>query len=1154
MWFQLERAWRSLGELKSRGEKGLNVTPVDFAPQHLHAVEEDLIQIERNIWTARELFPQRMSELANQFQQFADSLVALKKQILAGEPLAWQISSAEALPQMQQQWTEFCSSQKRQRLNDEFSKVSPDVRRQWNLLHDIQYQLPQLLRWHQLSSRTRATDSRPIRDLLESSLTIEDQFRSLQASTDLKSGLAAGEASRQQFERAAQHLMRAFEDQVKSLSVDLDRKDALDSLSRSRMIQDTLATSLVPIETRVLLLKRIRSEATDETSLMAVSGSDLHQQRLSEVLQSDPSRRRAQDHAELYRAFESNLRQHLSAVSAEVPAEAPLSQLLLSCSSCSEEARYQLALLTPNPGGQLLVSRCFASVRFPERPVEERLDLAAVGATVQGVSTDWKTIEVRLTRRGAQPVDVHFNVEYDREALQVHRLRVETLQGGGVSLDPENSQSVTLAATADHVLRFQVRATGLAKDRLTAKLKLAARNPFHSRSLTFDFGLPTPNRVVLITRSVHLPPGFIGEDIRFYPNRDNEIQCLLKNESGHEREFRVDLIESPLPFKRGMTTEELDQLHRTVMSRGSNLRTDLKILATAPSVKIGPLQNMDVKLLDPQSFQPPASPDAPPAPPAPPAEPAEPVQLKYGLLLVLREIGTPPSDSSPIVTVQPLITAHLHPRQYLEARAEYDPAARRVTAYVSPKQNPQTGRPDLQAVPHDWGTTPLKVRMSQLRNLPEGTPRSVEDDLSLENGQATVFVAGLEEGQEYRFALDVDGYPRAFVFKGIAGQTVVRPVTDLQEIAISAITAQGTPWRFEPQASRTLAIPANPESELKPREVIRPAFLAPLAPDSRLVVHLQADAPQDAFIGTDHADRISLELSRLSNNHVEFESDRQEQLTFLGVHPESGDVRVRCDVADLKQEFNLLADKDIELTISAAMVLGTSEFPAQSIKVALDGRPPEVKSVFLKPNRLKYALEENLSVVIQAEDLSAVETVSVLIRHAISGQSLTPEPLHAVRTGHDSWQVEISPAGHKLQAGQRYQIFATLTDQVGNKIESKPVSLEIAVPAPPAMATMKEETPAPEAPKKGVIKGRIVKSGRPQPRSQIKVDLVGAGKGQLTVDANGEFLFTEVSPGSYTLKATGNLRGVSHSGELTGVSPSPTDDPITVDLEVKIGN
>jgi hypothetical protein len=1150
MWYQLERTWTALAALKSRRD-GVGFSPVDFAPHLLHAVEAELIELERGIWAIRELRSGVQASITSRLQSQADELERLKQAIDQQQSLQLSGFRSDPLSRLMREWEEFLSRGTLAGLNAEFAKVDRSVHRHWAFAHDAQFRLAQLLRWHGLASRSRTLNlnTKTIEDLIERTLQFDTALQQLEQKPADSSDLARLQNLSGEIREFQRQLDEQFRLDVDEILAHFGRRSASWTIRFSRTALDLLATSLPAPSDRIALVKQIHSGRAAAIEIGPVQIAELTSADVRGAFNGDAWRRR---NALSQQALRQPLLESLELETARSLAEMSRGQEELH-----PRRRVSLALLLPDAGLVTYEGHLFARVSFPERPDPERLTIAAAGGSQQPVGMEWTPIPFRIIRHGPGTGEIHLHLEdFDPQELELRRPLDEE---SGVPFDPLDPQPIAIEGNGERLVVVEARARSQTSRNLFTDVRLSARTETLSDAARIRLRLPKPNRIRFLAEAVQLHPELRDpQRVRLYPNRETSLQFFLENESAWDREFRVDLVHAPIPVTRTESVSEMAALRHEVLDPTGEIRSAVDVLATVPRVQVPALDKVRLPFLDPQRIPPETDDEEEAAKPAPPPdEDQKPVPLPNGLVYVIREVasagqeagsGTPSGERpEPLVEIRPLQTAHIPPRDFLDAEVWYDRSTERVLARVSARDLEGDGQPDPNlALPRGWRDPPIEVSLSNDQDFPEiGVRSQYFDDVQ---AVATVFARVPPDGSRYRLELDVDGYPRAFVFTGTSSPNAARTPADLRtgdlrEILVASISVPDAPYRFLPIGRQVRGVAADPESKLPP--VLFDAAVFPGPVKAPFLVRLRVDAPNDAFINPESSDSVLVKFGDLREKV--FQSDRLERLTLIEV-TETGIVTLRCDVTDLEHQFDIGQFENVKLTLQASLQVHQQPYYAESIPIVVDSKPPVEKRSWLEPALARYPVNRPLTCLIETEeDDSGIDSVQVEIQHAVTNAALTAQPLNAAPVaGSDGlWRVRFDPQLVEFQPGQTYRVRTTIRDRVGLETTVRGLTFSTTEPATD-MKKPEKETP-------GVVKGRIVKRGRPLERAQITVELVGSGKPPQRVDPGGNFEFTDVPEGTYKLEATGSFRGLFHGGSVESVQPSPADKPRVVDLPLTEG-
>ncbi|HEX4149076.1 MAG TPA: hypothetical protein VHY20_08815, partial [Pirellulales bacterium] len=327
---------------------------------------------------------------------------------------------------------------------------------------------------------------------------------------------------------------------------------------------------------------------------------------------------------------------------------------------------------------------------------------------------------------------------------------------------------------------------------------------------------------------------------------------------------------------------------------------------------------------------------APPPPPpaakegAEAAEPAPP-SLENGLLLAVTDLA------SKRVMIRWIEFMPQRPRRFIDPHVDYDLASERVRLRVRPQEGvtlpPDGSRIRWELTGVDEGAIPGPAG--------EITPAAPERVLSTrpspQTNPVTLFV-------------DIDGYPRSFAFRLETDATSVDvPKADLVAIKLTAPTS-GTAYRL---------------------------------PSAPIAVRLQADVPSDDLSGSEDFIEVGLDTNRdrllADEPTVRLTADRQTAVTLDKLNP-NGALAVRAEVRDLAVEIPTASVASGRVGVLGRVCLAGKSVWSSSVELILDGEPPRIDRVTLKPGA-KLVRGGKLDVLATATDgdLSGVAKVEMAL-------------------------------------------------------------------------------------------------------------------------------------------------------------------------------
>lgn len=491
----------------------------------------------------------------------------------------------------------------------------------------------------------------------------------------------------------------------------------------------------------------------------------------------------------------------------------------------------------------------------------------------------------------------------------------------------------------------------------------------------------------------------------------------------------------------------------------------------------------------PLAFEP-APPPPQPAAKAGAAPAADmPPSLENGILVVV----TDPASKRVVMRWVELMPQR--PRRYVDPHVDFDLAEERVRLRVRPQEG--------AALPPDGS----RIRW-QLTGLDEGAVPGPAGEITAQAPERVLSTRLVPQVNPVLLFVDVDDYPRAFAFRIDTRTTAI----DLPKADLTAITITSPPART--------------------------AYRMPAGP---IPVRLEADAPSDDLSGSDDFIEVGLDTNRdriLSGEpSVRLTADRRTTVTLDKLAP-GGTLEVRTQVQDLSCEVPTVSLGSGRVAVLGRVYVGGKSVWSNSVELILDGEPPSIERVTLKPSS-KVVRGTKLDVLATATDgdLSGVAGVEAAFDLKNEGKfAADPKPLPATIDATGRWAVQL-PTDTLGLGG--YQLLLRATDRVGNISDYKSVTVRI---------VSAEEI---EKPLNQVV-GSVTYGKEPMPEIQVTLT---PEKGEklppVTSDARGNFVIRSVPPGKYTLAAKGVVRNKVRKAEAKLEVASPPTRPKPVTLELK---
>lgn len=610
------------------------------------------------------------------------------------------------------------------------------------------------------------------------------------------------------------------------------------------------------------------------------------------------------------------------------------------------------------------------------------------------------------------------------------------------------------------------------------------------------------------------------------PGMTSSWEFALDNPAEIPRTFSVRLYELPAP------TPLNSQSGRTRSDVWTEFCDRLEAGDTLPK----PLESADKVTVAARSGPTPlvfAPAEPAPAPAAPaaaekPAAPDKPAEKRVSeLAMVVTE--TTPGEPTRTFAVR-LSPSVEHPRNRVQASAVWDPDERLIAVQVAPAATadaaslPAAGlQVEMEPLPPGLGAERQPVVLR--RSATVLTSRRPNDTL-------TAVWQGSDLDARAELAVSVNGYPRAFVFRvdcsPAAAGVAQGPQEDFRGIAFAGPRPVVDPLVRAPAAS----VPINLLVDAPPDIAAARAVSAAGQPVASLgpVVSLAFRGLRGGMI----ADAAQQVWSASGDREVVFTLDKPVPPAALAIATRVSD----WSVAPTGEGY-----VDLDLEAEAALAVpGTRSLLKATRVFVMDARPPTVEV----PPLVNATIGRPLTVPVVAFDDPRETLADQPGRHipGVSGVAKVEWALDlkgdgnpeawtpAVGLGGGRYEVRVETA--KLPAGVRTPLLVRASDRVGLANPPSRTWIDTAV-----------------KPAKGSITGRVTLKGHGEADVTVRIDGPNAPPPARS-GRDGTFSFTDLDPGSYTLKATGPVRNRTYSSEATPATvaapPAPT---ATVTLELK---
>ena len=499
----------------------------------------------------------------------------------------------------------------------------------------------------------------------------------------------------------------------------------------------------------------------------------------------------------------------------------------------------------------------------------------------------------------------------------------------------------------------------------------------------------------------------------------------------------------------------------------------------------------------------------------------ETVQISSELAVVI-------DDATQIGTTSKMVfRVHLepiHPRHFVESNAVYDASRREIRVVLKPlSDTPETFPPNGISALLQPISQPSRAP-SQVKTLPTLIPRKPEVAIQhpMSSGTAIAAWTGPDRGQAF-FALNINKYPRALIFavdcSPTTDETVQFPQYDWRSIRIK-----------QPAVARTL--------------VRSPAQTVPFS--------LEVDAPADTFQQTQGEGGavdiifrpISVGTVQRTGEQIVWSGANDRQVT-LSMPKQPKAFAVTTEVLDWQVAASGNGFSNVDVTAIARISLaGQQSTATDSRTIVFDGIAPFIDA----PPSAAVLIGRDCTIPIRvADDVSDGFFIAPdRVRPGVSGLANVEWAIDTEGLGKpEKWEpavwigdvrYEIRIKTEKLSPGVRLPLLIRAVDKVG--LSNSPTRVWLDIAAQPA------------SPNNDVV-GRVTLDGKGEPN--VTVALTGpAGERTAKTGKNGEFSFTNLEPGDYSISANGAIRNTTRSSDLVKITlPASPAPPATILLKMK---
>ena len=717
---------------------------------------------------------------------------------------------------------------------------------------------------------------------------------------------------------------------------------------------------------------------------------------------------------------------------------------------------------------------------------------------------DDQVVDVSLYNPSQQSRTVSVSVEYQQQLLRLQMDSTFAWTAGVSQFGSRRMTQLDIPAGETVEIPLQVRRQPGASasstfifdvfDQSTLELSSAAPTVLLHRS-RLPVEMPVAE-LVAVQGQRQVMSGGQGLTWKPYPNRVADFKLGVTNRSGIEKNIKVACYPLSGPISQQMWDEPVDAF------LGIKPLTEFKVVAS------GDGQVAFAKLAEAETPPKPAK-DAIAAKADSSAAKAEPsdgpakrppsTAMPSGMAVVLTDLESGES------TLRPITFAVQRPRRFVRPRVGYDVINQRIRVDVQPinvKQLP-LGKPVEVSceLANDFGGRAQGKMRGQLIGSPQ---------------RASMFInMPSPPPQVARVHLNVDGYPRAFIYDVACNE----PSNDVPEVkSLMSIQIDGA------AKGRTI------KSGL-------------MGAADAIDLNLKIDAPIGSFehrIGglDQQADEVELGLDLEKSGQpapgtiVRLNSDRQVRVGFVKAKPD-GTITLDTEVADASVSLTTKRLENLEVDVTSRLTVNGVSKAFPNASVMIDTAAPIVGPVN-RTDGLSFAgVNQELDFEVWAWD-EAASVTEVIAAFDVDGSGEFPEAgptFSASQIQGRRWSLSV-PVG--ARSGTR-RLLVKGIDAVGN--ESDPIGVEIEV------VSLEQQEQLVEGQTVTLI-GKVLLREKTVSGAQlllVEVADPAVAPAQPTApgkvfravsDPEGNFALNDVPPGAYKLASRGVVRNKVHRTEL----------------------
>ncbi len=701
-------------------------------------------------------------------------------------------------------------------------------------------------------------------------------------------------------------------------------------------------------------------------------------------------------------------------------------------------------------------------------------------------------------------IDAHIRSEKARQLLSSTRVDGHQSQGvnGSVKLREETNRyplhpaaanlapTMELASGQELRIPFRIRRikSGPAESKVIWKLVGADHYVRHEMMVQ----LPVAPRLKMFSDG---PKGSwmeSAEGLLFLPraHQATEYRIGIANSNGTDRKLKAELFvlserfdeTVPSGFIHGDASNEIEQRLGNKTLLASSPEFSLQANAASTWLNLQPGGSSVAG----EAAEVPAGDASQAAPKGTPISP--------GMLLCLTDLGSQQK------LWRRIDTRVRHPRGYVDPTYSYDVNSERLEIRLASQLESLTN------------TKQIPIRGRVLNALPGGKEIRLDGEVVGKDPLTLSCRIPLSAPRELMVELDVDGFPRAFLFRLSCWKST--PHTSIQMERQRIVIAS-------PETSTTIG-PSNEQP----------------------TIQLRVDSMPGAFESTRDFVEVGWDLDRDREFRGEattrLHSDRQVDVVLMPI--QSGRMVLKSKVEDLKVSLPAPSLRNAKMNLLARLSASNEVVWSEPVEVVSDFDPPRITGVEIGPTSV-VAIGTDLEVRVGVDDLqlSGIAKVEVAVSTTGSGKfEPTDAPIACERRSDGSWYAKVPTK--PLSIG-RSELLARAQDVAGNMSPAARAAFEVLDAA---------EWEARQKRMGQEITGTLFYSDNPLANAKVTlVNEKGEGLQIKITDQKGQFRFDNPGLGKFKLIGVGVYKNRPRKAEADVEVLPPPAPPLRLQLIAK---